>query len=516
MEYIAEETKLTGGIVMMTEKALLKLANGSDVRGIAVEGVADEPVNLTAEAANRIASGFVEFLAQRTGLSKRDLRIAVGHDARISAGVLKKAVFEALTAAGCVTVDCGLASTPAMFMSTVFKATQMDGAIMITASHLPFNRNGLKFFTTEGGVEPAEIHEILESACHHPEVQGNLAKVQKYDLMDRYCHFLRKKIRQALGEEDAPLKGMHIVVDAGNGDGGFFATQILGRLGADTTGSRYLEPDGHFPNHIPNPENKQAMEAIRKAVLDSHADLGLIFDTDVDRMSAVLKNGKEVSRNALIGMMAAILAPDYPGSTIITDSVTSDELTVFLEEDLGLKHMRYMRGYKNVIDECIRQNKAGVVSPLAIETSGHGALSENYYLDDGAYLAVKLLIAAKKAKMQGKRLSNLIASLGQPVEGQEYRMKIKGEEDFRAYGQGVLTTFEKRAEEKGIHIAKPSYEGVRLVFADGWALLRMSLHDPNMPLNIESRKAGGVKAIAAQVRELLEGFVSLDLSVFDD
>ena len=163
---------------MMTEKALLKLANGSDVRGIAVGGVADEPVNLTAEAANRIASGFVEFLAQRTGLSKRDLRIAVGHDARISAGTLKKAVFEALTAAGCVTVDCGLASTPAMFMSTVFKATQMDGAIMITASHLPFNRNGLKFFTTEGGVEPAEIHEILERACHHPEVQGNLAKVQ--------------------------------------------------------------------------------------------------------------------------------------------------------------------------------------------------------------------------------------------------------------------------------------------------------------------------------------------------
>lgn len=233
-------------------------------------------------------------------------------------------------------------------------------------------------------------------------------------------------------------------------------------------------------------------------------------------MSAVLKNGKEVSRNALIGMMAAILAPDYPGSTIITDSVTSDELTVFLEEDLGLKHMRYMRGYKNVIDECIRQNKAGVVSPLAIETSGHGALSENYYLDDGAYLAVKLLIAAKKAKMQGKRLSNLIASLGQPVEGQEYRMKIKGEEDFRAYGQGVLTTFEKRAEEKGIHIAKPSYEGVRLVFADGWALLRMSLHDPNMPLNIESRREGGVKTIAAQVKGLLEGFVSLDLSVFDD
>lgn len=175
-------------------------------------------------------------------------------------------------------------------------------------------------------------------------------------------------------------------------------------------------------------------------------------------MSAVLKNGKEISRNALIAMMAAILAPDYPGSTIITDSVTSDELTEFLQDELGLKHLRYKRGYKNVIDECIRQNEAGVVSPLAIETSGHGALSENYYLDDGAYLAVKLLIAATKAKSQGRDLGALIKKLGEPVESKEYRMKIMGEEDFRAYGQGVLKTFEQRAEKAGIRIAKPSYE----------------------------------------------------------
>ena len=111
---------------------------------------------------------------------------------------------------------------------------------------------------------------------------------------------------------------------------------------------------------------------------------------------------------------AAILAPDYPGSTIVTDSVTSDELTEFLTKELGLKHHRFKRGYKNVIDECIRLNEAGTVSPLAIETSGHGALSENYYLDDGAYLAVKLLIAAAKAKAQGRHLAGaeMIVALG--------------------------------------------------------------------------------------------------------
>lgn len=501
--------------MLIPEKNLMRLANGSDVRGVALEGVADEPVNLTTDVANVITSGFIEFLANRTGKKKNELRIAVGRDSRLSGHNLKKAALNALTAAGTVAVDCSLASTPAMFMSTVFPETKMDGAIMITASHLPFNRNGLKFFTPEGGVEHEDIEAILKNAARLPVIAGDLSKVQHYDLMERYGHHLRKKIRTALGGENEPLKGMHIVVDAGNGAGGFFATQVLGRLGADTTGSQFLEPDGTFPNHIPNPENKQAMAAIKKAVLDNKADLGLIFDTDVDRMSAVLKNGKEISRNALIAMMAAILAPDYPGSTIITDSVTSDELTVFLEEELGLKHMRYMRGYKNVIDECIRQNKAGVVSPLAIETSGHGALNENYYLDDGAYLAVKLLIAAAKAKAKKRPLSDLVAKLGEPVEGREYRMKITGEDDFKAYGQNVLAEFEKRATEKGIKIAKPSYEGVRLVFADGWALLRMSLHDPNMPLNIESRKTGGVDEIAATVKELLTGFNSLDLSVFE-
>ncbi len=499
------------------EKAIMKLANGSDVRGIAVAGVADEKVNLTTEAANRITSGFVDFLATRTKKAARNLRIAVGHDSRISAPTLKMAVLEALTAAGIQPMDCGMASTPAMFMSTVFEETKMDGAIMITASHLPYNRNGLKFFTTDGGVEHEDITVILQGACRTPELKGRLHKttVAEYDLIGLYSKHLRKKICDELQDGDQPLKGMHIVVDAGNGAGGFFATRVLEPLGADTSGSRYLDPDGMFPNHIPNPENRQAMEAIRKAVLDSKADLGLIFDTDVDRMSAVLETGEEINRNALIAMMSAILAPDYPGSTIVTDSVTSDELTWFLEQDLKLKHLRYMRGYKNVINECIRLNHSGQVSPLAIETSGHGALSENYYLDDGAYLAVKLLIAATRAHKEGKTLGTLIENLKHPAESKEYRIKINGEDDFQYYGNKVLKAFEERAAAKGIQIASPSYEGVRLVFDHGWALLRMSLHDPNMPLNAESRREGGVAEIAATVRELISDFTSLDLSVFN-
>ena len=119
--------------MIIPEKNLMKLANGSDVRGVAMEGVADEPVTRTADAANVITSGFLEFLAQRTGKDKTELRVAVGRDSRLSGHDLKRAALKALTAAGAVTVDCSMASTPSMFMSTVFPETQMDGAIMITA-----------------------------------------------------------------------------------------------------------------------------------------------------------------------------------------------------------------------------------------------------------------------------------------------------------------------------------------------------------------------------------------------
>lgn len=500
----------------LTHADFMKLANGSDIRGVAVAGVEGEPVTLTPEAANRIAAGFVRLLTEKTGKQPAELQIAVGHDSRISALAIKDCVLTGLTHTGAHGIDCVLASTPAMFMATIFEDTAADGSIMITASHLPYNRNGLKFFTATGGADKEDIKKILTYAAEAEEAHGTLDNVLKFDLIGRYSEHLVQKIRTALGGAEKPLAGMHIVVDAGNGAGGFFAGRILTPLGADTKGSRYLDPDGHFPNHVPNPEDPQAMLAIKEAVIENDADLGLIFDTDVDRMSAVLADGTDVSRNALIAMMAAILAPDYPGSTIITDSVTSDGLHDFLENELHLKHLRYMRGYKNVINECIRRNEAGEVSPLAIETSGHGALSENYYLDDGAYLAVKLIIAAAKARAEDRTLDDLIAALRHPAEAREIRIKIMGVDDARAYGKEVLAAFEARAREKGLTIAEPSYEGVRIVFAGGWALLRMSLHDPNMPLNIEADAAGGADEIERTVKELIAGFDALDLSGFQN
>ena len=492
----------------------MKLQNGSDVRGVAIEGVEGENVNLTPQIAKQIGCAYVSWLAKKLDVDATALRIGVGRDSRVTGPALADALMEGMLSAGAMVTDCGMATTPAMFMSIVFPESNFNGSAMITASHLPFNRNGIKFFDDDGGLEHEDITEILNLAGFLNPAPVNF-DVQKLDLITIYADYLRNKIAdelKSLGEK--PLSGLHIVVDSGNGASGFFVDKILAPLGADTTGSQFLEPDGMFPNHIPNPENKTAMEAIRSAVLKNKADLGLIFDTDVDRMSAVLSDGSEVNRDSIIAMIAAILAPDYPGSTIITDSVTSDRLTYFLEKVLGLKHLCYMRGYKNVINKQKELNAQGITAPLAMETSGHGALKDNYYLDDGAFLAVKMVIALAKAAKEGKKLDSLIEKLPPLVEEGEFRFKINCDE-FKDYGNKVLEEFKKRAEQKG-YTMPHSYEGIRLSFnsddVQGWILLRLSLHDPVMPMNIEGARKGDLAKLVKIARELTDGFDKLDRS----
>lgn len=484
-----------------------QLQNGSDIRGVALEGGEGEPVNLTAEVVSTIAMAFVEWL-KRKGIGSDHPTIAIGTDSRLSGPTLKQAFISGARKAGANVQDCGLASTPAMFMTTVDSEQTASASVMVTASHLPWNRNGLKFFTAKGGFDKGDISDLLAMAeqgeYHAASVEGQVAE---RDYMTRYSTHLANYIAQGVGStvENRPLQGMHIIVDAGNGGGGFFA-RLLQKLGADTTGSQFLEPDGHFPNHIPNPENKEAMASICHAVVSSGADLGVIFDTDVDRSAVVDHAGDPINRNSLIALISAIILREHPGSTVVTDSVTSDGLADFIKS-LGGVHHRFKRGYRNVINEGIRLNKEGHECWLAIETSGHAALRENYFLDDGAYLAAKLIIAAAKLRAEGKQLQSLIATLRQPKESREIRMKIT-EPDFKAYGQRLLDDFRSRATSvDGWKLVEPNYEGVRVACTnadeDGWLLLRLSLHDPVMPLNIESNVVGGVDRIIAKLRPLI-------------
>lgn len=500
----------------MEQNKYMKLQNGSDVRGIAITH-GSEVQNLTPELTKNICAAFTDYVSKKYSLPYDKVVIGVGHDSRLSAENLKNGALQGILSLNSKCRDCGLVSTPSMFMSTILEDSAFHGAIMITASHLPFNRNGLKFFTREGGLESKDIKAILEKATEldGQSVAAEEGVVETFNLIHYYSEHIKNIIKKEVNAADYehPLKGLHIVVDAGNGACGFFTREILEPLGADTSGSVFLEPDGAFPNHIPNPENPQAMEAIQKATLDSKADLGVIFDCDGDRAAVVMSNGQEVNRNALIALMAAIVSEQYPNTTVVTDSVTSDFLTEFLENNLGMKHLRFKRGYKNVINESVRLNSIGEESHLAIETSGHGALKENYFSDDGAYMSVKIICKMAKLRKENKDLQSLIADLKYPLEAEEHRLTIQTE-DFKAYGSQVLQDFASFAEKQPtFHVVKDNHEGIRVSFKDeevsGWILVRMSLHDPIIPINVEANEAGGVEVILNRVRPFFAAYDKL-------
>ena len=398
-----------------------KLQNGSDIRGVALEGIEGQNVNLTEKVCRDIGRGFALWLAKKTGKST-GLKVGVGRDSRLSGETLCSYLCSSLVEQGVTVTDFKMASTPAMFMACVTDGYDFDGTVMITASHLPFNRNGFKFFTKDGGLEKEDIKSILSYAESDDCLSGANGALLDGEFMNAYSQILVDKIKNATGEEK-PLDGFKVVVDAGNGAGGFFVDKVLKPLGADTCGSKFLDPDGSFPNHIPNPEDKTAMKSITQAVIENKADLGIIFDTDVDRAGAVLSDGSKLNRNRIIAMLSAILLREHPGTTIVTDSITSTGLADFIKAKGGIHH-RFKRGYRNVINESIRLNALGQDSQLAIETSGHGALKENYFLDDGAYLVTKLLIELAKGKKQGYTIESIIADLKEPKERVEFRMNI--------------------------------------------------------------------------------------------
>lgn len=510
---------------------LKHLVSGTDIRGIVAE-FEDKKVTLSKEEVKFIAKGFGLWINRKCGrkaqLENRNVRVSVGYDARHTGPEFAKIIKSVLKEMEIDIYDCKMSITPSLFMTTVFEDYKADGAIMITASHLPSYYNGLKFFTNEGGLEKSDVIELLEigkkgncscevklkAAMNIEKKKGkSTTKNLASDYAKYLCELIRNEVAKTGKREEKPLENLKIVIDAGNGAAGFFANEVIAELGGDISGSQFLEPDGSFPNHVPNPEAKEAIESIKKAVLDNNANFGIIFDADGDRSAFIDASGREINRNNLIALLSDILLKENEGATIVTDSVTSMGLKKFIESRGGIHH-RFQRGYKNVINESKKLNFEGKESPLAIETSGHAAFKENYFLDDGAYMAAKLLIQLVKAKREGVNFTEILNELEEPVEEKEVRFKIK-DEDFRNVGNVVLDELKEFVKTvDNWELEEPNYEGVRVIVdKDSWFLLRLSLHEPLLCLNIETGKEGKVLEILQKLEEFLAKYEKIDISI---
>ena len=214
----------------------LKLRSGSDIRGNAEL--------LTDEFAEKIGYVFAQWVARRYGTTTDKIKLAVGRDVRLSGPRLKEALIQGMKAADSDVLDCDLCTTPAMFMTCVEESTRANGAIMITASHHPSGKNGFKFITRDGGLTANDVNALIEAAAE-AEIPDPLVK--EIDFLSIYTQSLKNMVRRRLNDESAkPLLGLHVVVDAGNGAGGFYA-ELLEDLGAERGGQPVPGAGRPFP-----------------------------------------------------------------------------------------------------------------------------------------------------------------------------------------------------------------------------------------------------------------------------
>lgn len=503
----------------MLEGIWKKIKSGSDIRGVA-EGT-EEEIDLSNKVLEKTALAFVMWLSKKSNLDYPSITVAIGHDSRNSSSRIKNVIINSLRGLGIKIYDCSLTSTPAMYMS--MSVLSCTAAIEITASHHPGNRNGLKFFISDGGISGTELSEILEIA--QEDSFPNLDKkgtVRFVNLMEYYSEKLKNLILNSIpSEHNKPLNGIKIVVDAGNGVGGFFANDILKPLGANIEGSQFLNPDGKFPNHIPNPEEPEAINSLISAVKKEQADLGIIFDTDVDRVAVVDSGGHPISKSKLIALASYIVLKNNPDSVIVTDSITSDYLKNFIE-NLGGSQFRYKRGYHNVIEMAKKINNQGENCPLAIETSGHAAFKENNFIDDGAYLACKILIEFIKLRKENKTFENLLSGLVEPKEEATIKIPIRcsADKSIDEISMQILADFKNKVNSSNhMNLEKNNIEGIRVNFNyknnKGWLLLRKSLHDPVLVLSAESYTFNYLKNMLKSIMPFLSAKPELDLSNFE-
>lgn len=486
-----------------------KIKNGSDIRGIASK----DNIELTNEVVEKIAKSFVLWIANTYKLEFKDITVAIGHDSRISAQRLKNVFINTIRDMGVNVYDCFLATTPAMFMAvSILKCT---ACVQITASHLPGEKNGFKFFTSKGCLNSDDIEEILSVAQDQKLhfVSSKQGSVREINIMKHYSEKLIKLIKEnSDSNNDKPLKNLKIIVDAGNGAGGFFAKDVLEVLGADISASIGLEPDGTFPIHIPNPENKEVLKTICKLTKENNADMGIVFDTDVDRVAIVDSFGNLLSGTKLIALVSYFILKQHPKSVIVTDSMTYDSLRKFIESNSGLQ-FRYKRGYSNVINMAKRINEKGGNCQVAIETSGHCAFKENNFMDDGAYLACKIIIEALKIKNMSKTFNDLISGLEMPIEELNFRLNLKFDADINK----VIKDLKSYAKSsKIVKFDEENVDGVRIIFSErhqrGVLLIRESLHEPKLIVYMESYSFGGIKAIHSFAKSFLKKYDFIDIS----
>jgi phosphomannomutase/phosphoglucomutase len=437
-----------------------------DIRGVVGR-------DLTADVAEAIASAYAAYLRSQAPDSYVPLRVIVGQDNRQSSPEMGHAVRRSLAACGCQVIDLGTVITPVFYYARVHDG--IDGGVMITASHNPPEFNGFKLAHGFGTMYGEEIQTIRRLAERGDAVSGT-GTVKEQDIVPDYRAMLKEKITLR--------RRLRVVLDCGNGTASLIAPQVLEDLGVEVI-CLYCDSDPRFPHHHPDPVRPANLRDLIATVRQTHADVGIGLDGDGDRIGVVDERGEIIWGDILMILFWREILPKYPGTVGIVEVKCSQALYEEIAR-LGGRPMFYKTGHS-----LIKAKMKEVGAIFTGEMSGHMFFADEYYgYDDAVYAAARLL---RIMTATDKSLSALLADVPRYYSTPEIRVESPDEVKFRVV-QEITSEFKRRYEVIDI-------DGARVLFGDGWGLIRASNTQPALVLRGEATTPDGLE----RIKHTLEG-----------
>jgi phosphomannomutase/phosphoglucomutase len=406
-------------------------------------------------------------------------QMTLGRDCRLSSEAYLDIVSRGIRAAGVNIIDIGLCATPMLYFS--IRHFQADGGIMITGSHNPPDFNGFKICIgpdTIYGEEIQVLRRIIESSSF---VTGE-GIFRKEDITRTYQDYLFQHVD--IGE------GLKIVLDGGNGVGGFFALPLLRRYGCLVT-ELYCDPDGRFPNHFPDPTIPENLRELIRLVRDEKAEAGIAYDGDADRIGVITDRGDVLWGDELLLLFSRYILKKNPHAAIIGEVKCSQKLYDDITKNGG-RAIMWKAGH-SLIKGKMKEEKA----LLAGEMSGHIFFADRYFgYDDAIYATLRLLEILSET---GMKLSELLADVPRTYTTPEIRVDCPDRIKFRVV-DAVREHFKKTHDIISI-------DGVRVPFVDGWGLLRASNTQPVLVLRFEAATEERLAVIRKRIEDVLDGIL---------
>lgn len=444
-----------------------------DIRGLV-------GTNLTPEIAVLIGKAYGTYIQKIEGNE-----IAIGKDNRLSSIELQESFINGLISTGCNVIDIGLSLSPMLYFAVA--KWKLNGGINVTGSHNSIEYNGFKMTKRDAAPVAGEEIQVIKQIIEEESFIQGKGKIEQKEIKGEYYDFLKSKAKLQ--------KTIKVVVDAGNGIAGLYAPQLLREIGCDVI-ELYCESDGNFPNHLPDPEMEENLRDLKNEVIKHKADIGFAYDGDGDRVGIVDEKGRHYESDFVLILLARGFLEDHPGEKVLFDVKCSRNVFDDIKAHGGIPFL-YKTGHSLIKKKMREENIL-----FGGEISGHMFFGENSFIyDDGLQASLRILNILSK---YDKKLSDHFIDLRHYFSTPEIKVPCSDQDKFH-----VVDNFSEYFLAQ--YPDSITIDGIRIIFSNGWALLRASNTNPYLTVRIEADSEQSLQEIKKTVVDKLKTFPSVNI-----